>query len=148
VSDSPSILPLGLPEPVPQPDGLDAPYWEGVRRHELLVQRCNACRGWQWGPEWICHHCLSFDIGWDSVVGEARIFSWERVWHPVHPGLSGAVPYTVLLVEFPESGGIRMVGNLVGDPEQDVPIGATVLPAFEDHDGAEPPFTLVQWKLA
>ena len=80
MSDSPSILPLGLPEPVPQPDGLDAPYWEGVRRHELLVQRCNACRGWQWGPEWICHHCLSFDIGWDSVVGEARIFSWERVW--------------------------------------------------------------------
>ena len=43
-------LPAGLPAPVPEPDGLDTPYWRGTRRGELWVQRCNACRAWQWGP--------------------------------------------------------------------------------------------------
>jgi hypothetical protein len=39
-----------------------------------------------------------------------------------------------------------MVGNLLGDPQQDVRIGAAVQAVFEPHDGADPPFTLVQWR--
>ena len=64
-----SYLPAGLPAPVPEPDGLDAPYWAGTRRGELLVQRCERCRAWQWGPEWICHACLSPEVGWTRVDG-------------------------------------------------------------------------------
>ena len=30
-----TYLPAGLPRPVPEPDGLDAPYWEGTRAGEL-----------------------------------------------------------------------------------------------------------------
>ena len=33
----------GCPAPAPQPDGLDAPFWEGLRSERLLLQRCNAC---------------------------------------------------------------------------------------------------------
>ena len=44
-------LPEGLPRPVPEPDGLSRPYWEGTQREELLIQRCRSCRRWQWGPE-------------------------------------------------------------------------------------------------
>ena len=66
--DRATYLPGGLPRPVPQPDGLDAPYWEGTQRGELRVQRCRACRAWQWGPEWICHACLSFDLAWGTNV--------------------------------------------------------------------------------
>src|SRR6185436_17831488 len=60
-------LPAGLPHPVAEPDGLDTPYWEGTRAGELRVQRCRACRAWQWGPEWICHGCLAFDLDWVAV---------------------------------------------------------------------------------
>jgi hypothetical protein len=38
-----------------------------------------------------------------------------------------------------------MIGNLVGDPHQHVPIGAEVEAVFEHHDGASP-YTLVQWR--
>ena len=31
------------PLPVPMPDGLDAPFWEGLDDDRLLLQRCNAC---------------------------------------------------------------------------------------------------------
>jgi hypothetical protein len=51
----------------------------------------------------------------------------------------------VLLVEIPAAGGIRMVGNRVGDPLAPVEIGALVTPVFEDHEG-DPPYTLVQWR--
>ena len=137
-------LPDGLPAPAAQSDGLDAPYWEGAKAHELRVQRCDACATYQWGPEWICHKCLSLD-GWDTVPPRGRIFSWERVWHPVHPALKEACPYVVVLVELPDAGNVRMVGNLVGDPEQEVEIGAAVEAVFEDHDG-DSPYTLVQWR--
>jgi uncharacterized OB-fold protein len=140
-----ALLPEGLPRPVPEADGLSRPYWDAVRKNELWVQRCQRCRAWQWGPEWICHACLSFDVGWEQVEGRGRIYSWERAWHPVHPALRGSGPYVVVLVELPHAGSIRMVGNLVGDPRQDVTIGDNVEAVFEHHAG-ETPFTLVQWK--
>ena len=139
-------LPAGLPRPVPEPDGLDAPYWDGTRRGELRVQRCRACHGWQWGPEWICHRCLAFDLEWTVVEPCGTIYSWERAWHPVHPALRGRGPYVVLLVELPHAGGVRMIGNLLGDPLQTVTIGAAVEAVFEPHDDATPPFTLVHWR--
>lgn len=142
---APPYLPVGLPAPRPSLDGLDAPYWEATRRHELLVQRCTACGTWQWGPEWICHACRSFDLAWTAIEGRGRIYSWERVWHPVHPALKDACPYLVVLVELPDAGNVRMVGNLLGDPMQQVPIGAEVEAVFEDHPEQE--YTLVQWRM-
>ena len=127
----------------PAADGLDTPYWEAAARHELVVQKCGGCGAFQWGPEWVCHRCRSFDLGWAAVPPEGRIYSWERVWHPVHPALADACPYVVVLVELPEAGGVRMVGNLLGDAEQPVEIGAPVEAVFEDHPDSDPPFTLV-----
>jgi uncharacterized OB-fold protein len=139
-------LPPGLPAPVPEPDGLDAPYWAGTRQNELRIQRCRDCRAWLWGPEWICHQCLSFDIEWQRVEGRGLIYSWERAWHPVHPALKGHPPYIVALVELPEAGHVRMLGNLLGDPHQEVRIGADVEAVFEPHDDAKSPYTLVHWR--
>ena len=140
-------LPPGLPAPVPEADGLDAPYWEGTRQGELRVQRCNVCASWQWGPEWICHRCLSFDVGWQRVEPRGRIYSWERAWHPVHPALRGHPPYLVALVELPHAGDVRMIGNLLGDPHQEVRIGDAVEARFEPHDDAKLPYALVHWLI-
>ncbi|HJR01471.1 MAG TPA: OB-fold domain-containing protein [Methylomirabilota bacterium] len=147
MSAAASYLPAGLPRPVPEPDGLDRPYWEGTRAGRLLVQRCRGCGTFQWGPEWICHRCLAPDPDWVEVAPRGRIYSWERAWHPVHPALRDHGPYVVVLVELPEAGNVRMLGNLLGDPRQTVQIGAPVEAVFEPHDEATPPFTLVQWRM-
>lgn len=139
-----AYLPTGLPLPAPSPDGLDREFWEAARRHELMVQRCNACGTFQFGPEWICHTCRSFDMGWQPVSGRGRIYSWERVWYPVHPALASKLPYMVVLVELPDAGNVRMVGNLLGDPNEPVEIGAEVEAVFEDHPAEN--VTLVQWQ--
>ncbi len=65
----------------------------------------------------------------------------------MHPALEDHGPYVVVLVELPEAGDVRMVGNLLGDPQQDVQIGARGRGVFEPHDDAAPPFTLVQWRM-
>lgn len=142
------LLPKGLPAPRPSNDGLDAPFWAAARRHELVAQRCQSarCRTWQWGPEWLCHKCLGFEVGFEPVPGTGRIFSWERVWHPVHPAMKTGLPYVPVIVELPGAGGIRMLGNLAGDPEAEIEIGAEVEPLFEDHLDADPAYTLVQWR--
>ncbi len=135
----------GLPQPVPRPDGLDAPYWIGLREEEIRLQRCSDCSGWQWGPEWICHHCHSDALQFEAVSPTGLIYSYERVWHPVHPALKDQGPYIVVLVELPQAGDIRLVGNLMGDPMQPVSIGAKVQAAFEHHTDADPPFSLLHW---
>ena len=137
----------GLPKPLPSPDGLDAPYWQAAAEGRLVLQRCNTCGAWQWGPEWTCHNCHSFDLSFDEVPPITRIYSYERVWHPVHPALKEQGPYIVVLVEFPDHDGARMVGNLLGDPRQPVHIGAEVRAVFEHHQDDDPPHTLVQWEV-
>ena len=142
-----SYLPAGLPVPVAEPDGLSAPYWGGLQQGRLLVQRCASCGCWQFGPEWICHRCHAFDPAWVEVAPEGRIYSFERVWHPVHPALKERCPYLAVLVELPHAGNVRMVGNLLGDPRQEVSIGAEVTGVFEHHPQAAPPYSLLQWRL-
>ena len=148
MSEGTGYLDTGLPKPVPAPDGLDAPFWEGVANEKLMLQKCNACGRWQWGPEWICHRCHSDDLKFEEVPPVGRVYSFERVWHPVHPALKDQGPYIVVLVEFPEHDQARIVGNLLGDPHQDVVIGDEVHAVFEHHRDEEPAFSLVQWKVA
>lgn len=144
---STSYLPAGLPIPVPEPDGVSAPFWEGLREGVLRVQRCTHCSTYQFGPEWICHACLQFDPAWVEIAPTGRIYSWERVWHPVHPALKEHGQYLAVLVELPQAGNVRMVGNLLGDAGQSVNIGAEVEGVFEHHPNAEPPYSLLQWRI-
>jgi uncharacterized OB-fold protein len=141
-------LPDGLPAPTWDADELQKPYWTGLQEGVIRVQKCGDCGTWQWGPEWICHACRSFNMTWTEVAGRGRIYSWTRVWHPVHPALAGRGPYLAVLVEFPAAGNIRMVGNLLGDAQQTVEIGTAVTAAFEHHHDAPLPFTLLHWQIA
>jgi len=100
----------------------------------------------QFPPQWIAHDTQTFDIEWVEVEPRGVIYSWTRVWHPVHPALKDAGPYIVVVVELPHAGAVRMLGNLLGDPRQEVVIGASVEAVFEHHNDADPPFTLVQWR--
>jgi uncharacterized OB-fold protein len=145
MNTSTPYLKPGLAKPAPSNDGLDAPFWEGLQREQLLLQRCAACRGWQWGPEFLCHRCLSFDVNYEETAAEGIIYSHQRVWHPVHPALAEQGPYIIVLVELPGADNVRMIGNLLGEAEQPLQIGAAVAGVFEHHTDEEPAHTLLQW---
>ncbi len=145
---SEGYLPVGLPIPTPEPSGLSKPYWDGLREGVLRVQRNPRTGVHQWPAQWLAHDTQSFDVEWVEVEPRGVIYSWTRVWHPVHPALKERGPYIVVVVELPHAGRVRMLGNLLGDSRQAVAIGAPVEAVFEHHNDAEPPFTLVQWRVA
>lgn len=138
----------GLPRPAPS--DLDQPFWEALQHNELKLQRCAGCGKFQWGPEWLCHRCHSFDLHFEAVSPTGLIYSYERVWHPVHPALKDQGAYLIVLVELPQADGVRVVGNLLGDPTQKVVIGSAVTGVFEHHASTEsqPGYSLLQWEPA
>lgn len=142
-----SYLAAGLPAPIPAADGLDEPFWTGLTAEKLLLQRCQSCERWQWGPEWVCHRCRSFDLSFEETNATGIIYSHQRVWHPVHPALAEQGPFIIALVELPHADNVRMVGNLVGDPMQSLAIGTTVNGVYEHHTDTDPTFTLLHWQV-
>ena len=139
-----SYLHPGLPAPAPTE--LDRAFWDGLRAERLLIQRCKRCARFQWGPEWICHRCLNFDLEFAEVEARGTIYSHQRVWHPVHPALQAQGPYVIVLVELRHADNVRLVGNLLGDARQELVIGAEVCGVFEHHVSAEPAYTLLHWR--
>ncbi|WP_055494026.1 bifunctional MaoC family dehydratase N-terminal/OB-fold nucleic acid binding domain-containing protein [Streptomyces sp. TP-A0356] len=129
------------PRPVINRD--NAGFWEGVRRHRLLIQRCTDCGTprFPWLPG--CGACGSPE--WDTVEasGEGTVYSYVVVHHPPFPAF--APPYAVGLIELAE--GVRMVSNVIGVPYDKVRIGMPVrldfvryddeleLPVFRARDG-------------
>ncbi|MGX1670022.1 bifunctional MaoC family dehydratase N-terminal/OB-fold nucleic acid binding domain-containing protein [Streptomyces sp. NPDC055400] len=130
------------PRPVVNRD--NAGFWEGVREHRLLIQRCEGCGTlrFPWLPG--CGACASQD--WDTVEasGEGTVFSYVVMHHPPFPAFDP--PYAVGLVELAE--GVRIISNVVGVPYDKVRIGMPVrleflpvdeelvLPVFRAGDGS------------
>jgi len=141
-------LPEGLPIPVPEPNGLSKPFWDGLREEKIMVQRNPKTGVYQHPPMWVNHDDQTFDIEWVEAAPRGTIYSWTRSWHPVHPALKEAVPFIVVVVELENAGGIRMLGNLLGDPRQEVKIGTPVTAVFEHHENADPAHTLLQWQVS
>ena len=88
------------------------------------------------------------EVDWETVEPKGKIYSWTRVWHPTHAVLNDRGPYIVVVVELPHADGVRVIGNLLGDAQQPVNIGADVVGVFEQHDSAEPAYALLHWKVA
>ncbi|WTL80009.1 bifunctional MaoC family dehydratase N-terminal/OB-fold nucleic acid binding domain-containing protein [Streptomyces sp. NBC_01518] len=119
------------PRPVVNRD--NAGFWEGVERHQLLIQRCTDCGTLRhpWLPG--CNACGGLD--WDTVEasGEGRVYSYVVMHHPSFPAFDP--PYAVGLIELAE--GVRIVSNVVGVPFDKVRIGLPVRLEFRRYDDGE-----------
>ncbi|MET7773212.1 OB-fold domain-containing protein [Nocardia sp. NPDC005366] len=128
----------------PAADGLDQPYWDGLRAGELRLQRCARCRAWIWGPQWICGNCHTFDPGWEPVDPVGIVYSWSRSHYPFITELADRVPYVTVLVALPNAGNRRVLGILTGADTDRVRIGDAVAGHIELDEGATWP--LLRWR--
>ncbi|MEU6222125.1 OB-fold domain-containing protein [Streptomyces sp. NPDC047042] len=120
------------PRPVINRD--NAGFWDGVERHQLLVQRCLGCRAlrFPWLPG--CNACGSGD--WDTVeaCGDGTVYSYVVMHHPPFPAFDP--PYAVGLIELVE--GVRIISNVVGVPYDKVRIGMPVRLEFVRYEEGQP----------
>ena len=129
--------------PVPLADHAGAPFWEAAARHELVVQRCTACGSFRHPPRPMCPRCRSFDHEWAQASGRGLVWSWVIAHPPVLPAFAERAPYNVVVVELEE--GVRMIGNLLDTPNDQIREGMAVHVDFEDvEDGV----ALPAWRTA
>jgi len=102
-------------------------FWEGVKRQELVFQRCTGCGDWSHPPRPMCPKCRSLEKEWSPSSGKGTIHSWVTYQEAPHPGFKA--PYSVVLVELEE--GVRLVSNLVDVKPEEITIGMPVEVVFD-----------------
>ncbi len=105
-------------------------FFEGAKRHELLIQHCTNCGVLRHPPRPSCANCRSFE--WDTVTASGRgtIYSFVVNHYPQVPAFD--YPLVVALVELEE--GTRLVANVSGITPEEMAIGMPVVADFEDFD--------------
>lgn len=117
-------LPAGrLP---PQITDLSAFWWDGIRRQELRIQRCNACSELWHLPVARCRRCGSEDLGHIVAAGSGTIYSYVVCHYPAFPGFN--YPHVAIVVSLTE--GVRVVSELVSCAPEDAEIGMDVRVRF------------------
>ncbi len=128
-------------KPIPEPDPVTQPFWDGAKEGKLMLPRCTSCNTVHWYPRLICPHCHATDIEWIEASGEGRIHTYA-VQHRAFGGWADEVPYVTAFIDLNE--GDRMQTVLRGvDPAkpEDIKIGAKVKVEFEAaNDDTHIPF--------
>jgi uncharacterized protein len=128
MNDSYTELPA---KPRPQIALDNQPYWDGLRRHELLVQRCVKCAKLRHYPRPMCDACYSFEYDWFELSGPATVHSWTVTHHAFHPGFKQDLPYVTVTADLQD--GIRLQAPLVGG-DANLAIGMPLELEFIDVD--------------
>lgn len=106
-------------------------FWNALRDHRLLIQRCRGCGALRHPPRPMCPACNA--LGWDTIEASGRgtVHSFVMPQHPAFPWFE--YPYIVALIALEE--GTRLVSNLCDVAPGDVTIGMPVELFFERFDG-------------
>lgn len=134
------ILKFRPPQPPPATHALrprpsitqdNAFFFEGAKRHQLLIQRCASCLALRHPPQPACAECGSFDT--DTVVasGRGQVYSFVVNHYPQVPAFD--YPLVIALIELEE--GTRLVSNLIGVTPGQTRVGMAVQAEFVDFDG-------------
>lgn len=115
--------------PVPTPES--AEYWAGLRRHELLLQRCAACGMHQFYPRALCASCGDARLSWARASGRATLKSWSVVRRAVSEAYAADVPYALAIVELAE--GPTLMSTLVEVALEAVQIGVALEVVYDDR---------------
>jgi uncharacterized OB-fold protein len=113
--------------PVPVPDGDSKPFWDGVKQHKLLIQRCEACQKFIFYPRSLCPHCFSEQLAWVQAAGHGTVYSYTVV-HQAYGPFAGQVPFVVAIIELQE--GVRLMSRITDAPPEAVRVGAAVQVTF------------------
>jgi uncharacterized OB-fold protein len=125
------MTPEAKPRPVPKPGTYvdTAPFWDGVKRRELVLQFCNDTGRFQHYPRPVSIYTGSRNLEWRKVSGKGVIYA-ATVVNIAGPGLEGRLPLPVVTVDLDD--GARLLGNVLDAEPDAIRIGRRVEIAW-DH---------------
>ena len=125
-----SSRPTGYARPLPRITEDNAPFWAAARRHELRLQKCDACGRLWWPPGPVCPECLDDRITWTPVSGRGTVSIFVVFHKAWFPEFTSDLPYAVVQVELEE--GPRLTANLVDVRPGEIRVGLPVTVVFDD----------------
>jgi uncharacterized protein len=132
-----------MDRPLPVIDDNNQHYWDGARRHRLVMQRCAECRTWVHPPRDMCPGCRSMRLVPEQLSGRGRVYSWSVMHSGGNPGFEDRIPFVVLVVELDEQKGLFTIGNIVDCPPENIEIDLPLEVTWEDVTDE---ITLPQWR--
>jgi uncharacterized OB-fold protein len=115
--------------PIPVPDEISAPFFDGARIGKLMLQHCTACEMWSFPVRERCPHCFAAALEWCQASGRGTLYTYTVMHQVMNPGFASSVPYNIAQVDLEE--GVRMVSNIVGIPNDGLRIGMKLEAVFE-----------------
>jgi uncharacterized protein len=126
-------------KPVPSPTRDTQPYWDGLNRGKLLIQKCGGCGKLRHYPRPLCDSCYSFEVEWVEASGRGTLHSWTVTHHPFNMGFKRELPYALATVDLAE--GVRLQAQLRDIPHEAIRVGLPVQIRFEQpKEGLTLPF--------
>jgi uncharacterized OB-fold protein len=121
-----------VPLPLPLPDATTQFFWDGLREHRLLIQRCGDCGFYIHYPREVCRNCFSTNLAPSEVSGHATLYTWTVCVQPFHPFFVDRVPFILATVTLDEQEGLQFLTNVVDCSEDELVIGMPLEVVFED----------------
>jgi uncharacterized OB-fold protein len=118
-----------ITRPIPVPDEISAPFFDGAREGKLMLQHCTACGQWSFPVRERCPHCFDARLEWRAASGRGTLYTFAIMHQVMNPGFASSVPYNVAQIDLEE--GVRMVANVVGIANDLLRIGMKVEAVFE-----------------
>lgn len=120
-------------KPLPHPTETSAPFWEGLKAHQVRIQQCEDCSHWIFFPRAHCPACASRRLAWRDVSGEGTLYTYTVARVPTLPEFTDEMPQLLAVVQLDE--GPHINTTLVGVAPEAVRIGERVRPVFDDRPG-------------
>ena len=116
-------------KPVPVPDAIGAPFFDGAREGRLMLQHCTSCDAWSYPVRERCPHCFAAKLTWRRASGRGSLYTFTIMHQVMNPGFASAVPYNVAQIDLDE--GVRMISNVVCIDNGALRIGMRLEAVFE-----------------
>ena len=120
-------------KPLPQPTELSAPFWDGLKAHQVRIQQCDSGH-WLFFPRSHCPRCGSRALTWRDVSGEGTRYTCTVARIPTLPEFTDEMPQLLAVVELDE--GVHINTTLVGLDPAALRVGMRVRPVFDERPGS------------
>ena len=117
--------------PKPVADLESGRFWDALREHRIVLQRCDSCDRVRFPHMPACPYCGARGHREVEALGGGRVYALVRVHRALTPAMREEVPYAVAVVQLDE--GARVVAR-VEEGSEPARIDDAVRACFVDHE--------------
>jgi len=112
---------------LPEVDGVNKNFFEGLADGRLLLQRCSTCGSHQFYPKPLCVVCGSLELEWVEAPKEGRVYTYTIINRVIGNSkeFEKELPYAVGSVEL--NVGVRVYARLLAKNPSSIKIGCRVV---------------------